>query len=379
MTQQANQVIQQQSLLHRQKPPYRADQVGSLLRSERIKTARSQKTAGDISAEQLRLIENEEITRIVEKQKEIGLQAVTDGEFRRSWWHFDFLEGLDGVESYEADTGIQFQQQQTKARAIKVTGKLDFTDHPMLEDYKFLHSIAGDHTAKMTIPSPSMLHFRGEIDEHAYRDQEAFFHDLALTYKKAIQAFYDAGCRYLQLDDTSWAYFCSEEQKEQMRARGLDPNELTTLYAKMINEAIADRPNDLTITMHICRGNFRSTWIASGGYEPVAETLFAGLNIDGFFLEYDSDRAGGFEPLRFVQRPDLQVVLGLITSKFGELENPEDIKRRIDEASRFVDVNQLCLSPQCGFASTEEGNLLTEDQQWAKLRHGIDIAQDVWK
>jgi 5-methyltetrahydropteroyltriglutamate--homocysteine methyltransferase len=365
--------------LQRKEPPFRADQVGSLLRSERIKKARLQKAAGDITAEQLRLIENEEITRIVEKQKEIGLQAVTDGEFRRAWWHFDFLENLDGVEGYDTESGIQFHQKQTKSYAAKVKSKLDFTHHPMLEDYKFLHSIAGVHTAKMTIPSPSMLHFRGEIEKSAYSDKEEFFHDLAQTYKKAIQAFYDAGCRYLQLDDTSWAYLCSEEQKEQIRTRGLDPDELSALYAKTINEAVADRPDDLRITMHICRGNFRSTWISSGGYEPVAETLFDNLDIDGFFLEYDSDRAGGFEPLRFVKRPDLQIVLGLVTSKFGELENPEDIKRRIDEASRFVDLNQLSLSPQCGFASTEEGNLLTEEQQWAKLRHVVEIAQDVWK
>jgi methionine synthase II (cobalamin-independent) len=364
---------------HSNQPPFRADQVGSLLRSERLKKARLQKAAGNITAEQLRLIENEEITRIVEKQKEIGLQAVTDGEFRRAWWHLDFLENLDGVEGYEAESGMQFQHAQTKPHSIRVISKLDFTDHPMLEDYKFLHSIAGEHTAKMTIPSPSMLHNRGEIDKRAYSDMEEFFHDLALTYKKAIRAFYDAGCRYLQLDDTSWGYFCSEEQREKVRARGYDPNELMELYAKTINEAVAGRPDDLRITMHICRGNFRSTWISSGGYEPVAERIFQGLHIDGFFLEYDSDRAGGFEPLRFVKRPNLQIVLGLITSKFGELENADDIKRRIDEASRFVDLNQLCLSPQCGFASTEEGNLLTEEQQWAKLRHVVEIAQDVWK
>jgi 5-methyltetrahydropteroyltriglutamate--homocysteine methyltransferase len=372
LSQSSNQLLRKKSL-------FRADQVGSLLRSESVKKARLQRAAGDITAEQLRLIENEEITRIVEKQKEIGLHAVSDGEFRRAWWHFDFLENLDGVEGYDKENGIQFHQTQTKSHSVKVVSKLDFTNHPMLEDYKFLHSIAGEHTAKMTIPSPSMLHFRGEFDNDVYNDKEEFFNDLALTYKKAIRAFYDAGCRYLQLDDTSWAYFCSEEQKEQIRARGLDPSELTALYAKTINEAVADRPDDLRITMHICRGNFRSTWISSGGYEPVAETLFGGLNIDGFFLEYDSDRAGGFEPLRFVQRPDLQIVLGLITSKVGELENPDDIKRRIDEASRFVDLNQLSLSPQCGFASTEEGNLLTEQQQWAKLRHVIEIAQDVWK
>ena len=365
--------------LRRTEPPFRADQVGSLLRSEAVKRARAQKAAGEISAEQLRSVENEEISRIVEKQKEVGLQAVTDGEFRRAWWHFDFLENLDGVEGYSPTTGIQFHQQQTKSHSIKVVGKLGFSNHPMLEDFKFLRSVAGSHVAKMTIPSPSMLHFRGEIEEGVYGDKEEFFHDLALTYKQAIRSFYDAGCRYLQLDDTSWAYFCSEEQKEQMRSRGLVPDELKQLYARTINEAVADRPGDMKITMHICRGNFRSTWIASGGYEPVAETLFEGLNIDGFFLEYDTDRAGGFEPLRFVKRKDLQIVLGLITSKVGQLEDAQEVKRRIAEASKYVPLEQLNLSPQCGFASTEEGNLLTEDEQWAKLRHVVTIAQDVWK
>jgi len=360
-------------------PPFRADHVGSLLRTERIKKARTQKAAGEITAEQLREIENEEIARIVEKQKEVGLQAVTDGEFRRAWWHFDFLENLDGVIGYEADSGIQFHQMQTNTHSIKVVGKLDFSDHPMLEHFRFLRQAAGGHVAKMTIPSPSMLHFRAEMEKGVYDDKEEFFHDLAQTYKKAIRSFYEAGCRYLQLDDTSWAYFCSEEQREQIRAKGHQPAELMELYAKTINEAIAGRPDDLRITMHICRGNFRSTWIASGGYEPVAEILFQGLNIDGFFLEYDSDRAGGFEPLRFVKRSDLQIVLGLITSKFGELENRDEVKRRIDEASRYVDMNQLNLSPQCGFASTEEGNLLTEEQQWAKLRHVVEIAEEVWK
>ncbi|MBB6449971.1 methionine synthase II (cobalamin-independent) [Geomicrobium halophilum] len=361
-----------------QRPPFRADHVGSLLRSERIKEARSQYENDEITADKLRSIEDEEITRIVEKQKEVGLEAVTDGEFRRGWWHFDFLENLNGVEGYDTDSGIQFQEKQTKSRAIKVTDKLSFSDHPMLKDFAFLKKVAGNHTAKMTIPSPSMLHFRGEIEPSVYSENETFFHDLAATYKKAIQAFYDAGCRYLQLDDTSWAYFCSDEQLEQIRGRGQDPEELKSWYAKTINEAIADCPADMNITMHICRGNFRSTWISSGGYEPVAEILFNGLNVDGFFLEYDSDRAGGFEPLRFVKRKDLQIVLGLITSKFGELEDPDDVKNRIEEASQFVNLNQLNISPQCGFASTEEGNLLTEEQQWAKLQHVTTIAGDIW-
>ncbi|MGS2779576.1 5-methyltetrahydropteroyltriglutamate--homocysteine S-methyltransferase [Robertmurraya sp. GLU-23] len=358
---------------------FRADQVGSLLRSDVIKTARLQSAAGEITLDQLRKIEDKEIARIVDKQKEIGLQAVTDGEFRRAWWHFDFLENLVGVEGYWSGNGIQFHQKQTKSRAIKVTSKLDFGNHPMLADYQYLHQVAGDHTAKFTIPSPSMLHFRGEVDGSVYPDEEEFFADLAATYKKAIQAFYDAGCRYLQLDDTSWAYLCSEEQKEQLRAKGLNPDYLIKMYLQTLNKAVTDRPADLKITMHICRGNFRSTWISSGGYEPVAEQLFGHLNIDGFFLEYDNDRSGGFEPLRFVTRPGLQVVLGLVTSKFGELENKDIIKKRIEEASKFVPLDQLCLSPQCGFASTEEGNLLTEEQQWAKLQHVVDISKEVWK
>ncbi|MGN9867140.1 5-methyltetrahydropteroyltriglutamate--homocysteine S-methyltransferase [Bacillus swezeyi] len=361
------------------KGPYRADQVGSLLRSEPVKKARLQRAAGEMTAEQLREIENEEIQRIVEKQKEIGLKAVTDGEFRRAWWHFDFLEGLDGVEGYVPESGIQFHNTKTKARGIKVNGKLDFTNHPMLKDYQFLHSIAGTHTPKMTIPSPNMLFFRGKLEESAYKDLDEFHYDVAQAYKKAIRAFYDAGCRYLQLDDTAWAVFFSEKGQEQIKAFGRKPDELRQSFANTINEALDERPDDLTVTMHICRGNFRSTWAASGGYDAAAETIFDGLNLDGLFLEFDDERSGGFDPLRFVKRKDLQIVLGLITSKFGELESPDAIKRRIEEASRYVDLNQLCLSPQCGFASTEEGNLLTEEQQWEKLRHVIEITEDVWK
>lgn len=360
------------------KKVYRADQVGSLLRSEKIKEARRLRESGELSQEGLREIENEEIARIVQKQKDIGLEAITDGEFRRAWWHFDFLENLTGVEGYWSGDGIQFKEQQTKSRAIKVTGKLDFGDHPFLEDFKFLQDKAGDHVAKFTIPSPSMLHFRGEIDASAYPDEEVFFTDLGTAYKKAIQSFYDAGCRYLQLDDTAWAYLCSDEQKEQLRGKGLDPEHLIQKYLETINTAVSDRPDDLKITMHICRGNFRSTWISSGGYEPVAAEIFDKLNIDGFFLEYDTDRAGGFEPLRHVNRGDLTIVLGLITSKHGELEDKEEVKKRISEASQYVPLEQLALSPQCGFASTEEGNLLTEDEQWKKLEHVVNIAGEVW-
>lgn len=359
--------------------PFRADHVGSLLRTDAIKTARLKKAAGEITAEHLREIENDEIIRIVEKQKETGIQVITDGEFRRAWWHFDFLEGLDGVEPFSAESGIQFKGVTTKARGIKVTGKLDFTDHPMLRDYAFLDSIKGSHTAKMTIPSPNMLHFRGQIDKDVYPDDDEFFHDLAQAYKKAIKAFYDAGCRYLQLDDTAWAVFFSEAGEEQIRAKGTTPEKLRERFARSINEAIADKPEDLVVTMHICRGNFQSSWTAEGGYDGASETIFDGLNLDGLFLEYDDSRSGSFEALRYVKRPNMQLVLGLITSKFGELEDPDTIKRRIDEAAKFVSLDQLCLSPQCGFASTEEGNLLTEDQQWEKLKHVVRIAEDVWK
>ncbi|MGG4546358.1 5-methyltetrahydropteroyltriglutamate--homocysteine S-methyltransferase [Rossellomorea marisflavi] len=362
------------------KAPFRADQVGSLLRSERIKEARERRGNGELSAAELRRIEDEEIIRIVDKQKEIGLQVVTDGEFRRAWWHFDFLEGLDGVEGYESDKGIKFHNTTTKARGIKVTGKVDFTDHPMLKDYEFLHGIAGDHTAKMTIPSPNMLFFRGKIETDVYGDDlEAFHRDVAEAYKKAIRAFYDAGCRYLQLDDTAWSVFFSKQGHEQIKAFGREPDELRESFARTINEAVKDRPEDLVVTMHICRGNFKSTWAAEGGYEAAAETIFGGLDLDGLFLEFDDERSGGFEPLRYVKNPNLQIVLGLVTSKHGDLEATEDIEARIQEAARYVDINQLCLSPQCGFASTEEGNLLTEAEQWKKLQHVIAIADRVWE
>lgn len=371
--------IHDQTTTWREKPPFRADQVGSLLRPQRLKAARQQLAEGKLDAEQLKAIEDEEIKRVVEKQKAIGLQAVTDGEFRRSWWHFDFLEELDGVERFTSSSGIQFHNTETQARGIKVTGKLGFSQHPMLNHYKFLHQITGEkHTAKMTIPSPSMLHLRGIIDTDLYEDEDLFFHDLAQAYKQAIQAFYRAGCRYLQLDDTSWGVFCSAEQREELRQKGYDPDRLQIRYANTINEAISDRPEDLTITMHICRGNFRSTWFASGGYEPVAELLFGTLNIDGFFLEYDSERAGDFGPLRFVNRSDLTIVLGLITSKFGQLENPDHIKRRVEEATQYVNLDQLCLSTQCGFASTEDGNLLSEDEQWRKLQLVVELAHEIW-
>ncbi|WP_264273003.1 cobalamin-independent methionine synthase II family protein [Duffyella gerundensis] len=361
--------------------PFRADTVGSFLRPQAIKQARTQFAAGDIDAATLRQIEDEQILDVVNKQRANGLQVVTDGEFRRAWWHFDFFAGLDGVELYEAEQGIQFNGVQTKAHGVRVTGKLGFSQHPMLEDFRYLKSIAGDAVPKMTIPSPSVLHFRGgrkTIDADVYPNMDDYFDDLALTYRTAIAAFYEAGCRYLQLDDTVWAYLCSEDQKRQIRERGDDPEELARIYARVLNKAIEGKPDDLIIGLHVCRGNFRSTWISEGGYEPVAEILFGSVNIDAFYLEYDNERAGGFEPLRFIKPGKQQVVLGLITTKQGELEDPAVVKARLAEAAQFVDLSQICLSPQCGFASTEEGNSLTEAQQWAKIRLVFDIAQQVW-
>lgn len=361
--------------------PYRAEVVGSYLRPAEIKQARKQFEAGEIDATALRAVEDEAIRNVVAHQRENGLQVVTDGEFRRAWWHFDFFDGLDGVERYEAEQGIQFNGVQTKARGVKVTGKLGFSNHPMLEDFRFLQSISGDAVAKMTIPSPSVLHFRGGrkvIDADVYPDLDAYFDDLAQTYRDAIKAFYDAGCRYLQLDDTVWAYLCSDDQKQQIRERGDNPEELARTYARVLNKAIEGKPDDLVIGLHVCRGNFRSTWISEGGYEPVAEILFGGVNIDAFFLEYDNERSGGFEPLRFIKPGKQQVVLGLITTKTGELEAAETVEKRIREAAQFVSLDQICLSPQCGFASTEEGNSLTEEQQWAKLRLVVDVASRIW-
>jgi 5-methyltetrahydropteroyltriglutamate--homocysteine methyltransferase len=361
-------------------PVYRAEVVGSFLRPEALKKARQQFKDGEIDAQQLRAVEDTEIRRVVEQQREAGLQVVTDGEFRRAWWHFDFFEGLQGVEGYDAEQGIQFNGVQTKSRSIKVVDKIAFGDHPMLEHFHFLKSISGDAVAKMTIPSPSVMHFRYNRDavKNVYPNLEDYFDDLAQVYRDAIKAFYDAGCRYLQLDDTVWAYLCSEEQKKQIVARGDDPQVLAKTYARVLNKAIEGKPDDLIIGLHVCRGNFRSTWISEGGYEPVAEILFGTVNIDRFFLEYDNERAGGFEPLRFIKPGHQQAVLGLITTKTGELEQAKDVEARIKEASEYLDINQICLSPQCGFASTEEGNSLSEKQQWDKLKLVVDLAAKIW-
>jgi 5-methyltetrahydropteroyltriglutamate--homocysteine methyltransferase len=364
----------------RTKPPFRADVVGSLLRTAPLKQARAKREKGEISTAALREIEDREIEKIITKQEEVGLKVATDGEFRRSWWHFDFFDMLDGVEIIEVDHGIQFHGVQTKHRTPRIVGKLGFSGHPMLDHFKFLKAHTRV-TPKMTIPSPAILHFRLEpeaITTKDYADRDAVFDDLANTYKQAIRAFYDAGCRYLQFDDTAWAYLCSQAELNKARERGLNAERLAQDYAGIINKALQGKPADMVVTTHICRGNFRSTWISEGGYEPVAEVLLAQLNYDGYFLEYDTERAGGFEPLRFLPKGDKIVVLGLVTTKSGQLEKKDDVKRRIDEATKFAALEQLALSPQCGFASTEEGNELAEEEQWAKLRMVVELADKVW-
>jgi 5-methyltetrahydropteroyltriglutamate--homocysteine methyltransferase len=362
------------------KPPFRADMVGSLLRSKAVHDGRSDKAAGKITADALRAIEDREIAALVKKQEAVGLKAVTDGEFRRAFWHFDFLDNLTGVEGYESNEGIQFKGVVTKAHGVRVKSKIDFpADHPHLTHFKYLKSVTG-HVAKMTIPSPSMLHYRGgrqAIDPGAYTHIEDYYADLGKTYAKAVKAFYDAGCRYLQLDDTSLSYFCDPEQRKMLTARGDDPDTLIHVYRDIINAATASKPADMVITTHTCRGNFKSTFIASGGYEPVADLVFNQINVDGYFMEWDDDRSGGFEPLRFLPKGK-HVVLGIVTSKLGAVESKDNLKRRIEEAAKFAPLDQLCLSPQCGFASTEEGNVLAEDQQWAKLALIVDVAKEVW-
>ena len=367
-------------MTQRSRPRFRADHVGSLLRTAPLKEARARRERGEISDEALKAVEDREIAAVIRKQEEIGLKAVTDGEFRRAFWNYDFLGALDGVEAYLGERKISFQGKNPKPMMLRVTGKLGtFSGHPMLEHFKFVK----EHTRvvpKMTIPSPSSLHFRygrDAIPGAIYPDMGEFYADLGKTYSKVVRAFADAGCRYLQLDEVNLAYLCDPKLRQQVSERGENPDELPAAYARLINAAISDIPPDMTIAMHLCRGNFQSTFVASGGYEPVAEILFNEIKVHGYFMEYDSDRAGGFEPLRFVPKGKT-VVLGLVTSKSGRLESKDELKRRIEQAAKFVSLDQLCLSPQCGFASTEEGNVLAEDEQWAKLRMIVELADEVW-
>jgi 5-methyltetrahydropteroyltriglutamate--homocysteine methyltransferase len=364
----------------RLKPPFRAEHVGSLLRPPALKEARAKRTRGEIDAAALKAIEDREIRAAIRRQEEIGLQSITDGEYRRAFWNYDFLGEIEGVEAYLGERKIKFQGANPRPMMLRVIGKLGgYKPHPMIEHFKFVQANTR-HVPKMTIPSPSSLHFRygrDAVPESIYPDMNAFYSDLGEAYRKAVRAFADAGCRYLQLDEVNLAYLCDPALRKVVADRGEDPNALPLVYAAMINKAVSDIPADMTIAMHLCRGNFQSTFVASGGYEPVAEVLFNSINVHAYFMEYDTERAGGFEPLRFVPKGKM-VVLGIVTSKSGQLESRDALKRRIEEASRFVDVDQLCLSPQCGFASTEEGNLLTEDEQWAKLRRVVEVAQEVW-
>jgi 5-methyltetrahydropteroyltriglutamate--homocysteine methyltransferase len=364
----------------RSTPPFRADHVGSLLRPASLKEARARRERGEIPSAELTAAEDSAIAHVIARQAETGLRSATDGELRRAMWHFDFLERLDGVESFRSDHGIAFQGGiETQAKGLRVTGKVGFSTHPMVEHFRFLRGRTRA-VPKMTIPSPSVLHFRGgrrAVDPSVYPDMAEFYRDLGLAYRGAVAAFAGAGCRYLQLDEVNLAYLCDPEQRQILRERGDDPEKLPAIYAEMINTAISGRPADMTITMHLCRGNFRSSWIAQGGYEPVAELLFHQIGVDGYFMEFDSERAGGFEPLRFVPK-EKTVVLGLVTSKTGALEAVEELERRIADAAKYVDLEQLCLSPQCGFASTEEGNALTESEQWAKLARVVEVARKVW-
>jgi 5-methyltetrahydropteroyltriglutamate--homocysteine methyltransferase len=364
----------------RTKPPFRADHVGSLLRSAALKDARAKRERGEIDANALKAIEDREIAALIAKQEAAGLRSITDGEYRRASWQTDFLTALDGVESYVGERKFKFQGSQPRPILLRINGKLGgYVPHPMIEHFKFVQAHASA-TPKMTIPSPSTLHFRygrEAVPEAIYPSMGDFYRDLGTTYRKVVRAFADAGCHYLQLDEVNLTYLCDPALRAQVAARGDDPEALPRIYADMINAAISDIPADMTISMHLCRGNFRSTFVASGGYEPVAEILFNTVKVHGYFMEYDSDRAGGFEPLRFVPKGKT-VVLGLVTTKSGALESRDELKRRIDQAAKFIDLDQLCLSPQCGFASTEDGNLLAEAEQWAKLRMIVELAEEVW-
>jgi len=368
------------TIMPRTKPPFRADHVGSLLRPAALKEARARRERAEISPEELKAVEDREIEKVIRKQEEVGLRSVTDGEFRRAFWNYDFLGEIDGVEAYLGERKIKFQGPQPKPMMLRVVGKLGgYRPHPMIDHFKFVAAHA-KATPKMTIPSPSSLHFRygrDAVPTEIYPEMDDFYRDLGEGYRKAVRAFSDAGCRYLQLDEVNFTYLCDPKLRAFVANRGEDPETLPHVYARMINAALSDVAPDVTKSMHLCRGNFQSTFVASGGYEPVAEILFNEINIDAYFMEYDSDRAGGFAPLRFVPKGKM-VVLGLVTSKSGTLESKDELKRRVDQAARFIDLDQLCLSPQCGFASTEEGNILAEDEQWAKLRRIAEVADEVW-
>lgn len=364
------------------KYPFRADHVGSLLRTEKVKENRLLWKQGKISAEQLRQIENEGIAETVQKLEATGMKSITDGEFRRDYFHLDFLKELDGVTvtgGIEANPNAKVAEDGFKPPVLSVTGKLKHTKDIQVADFNFLRSVVRA-TPKVSIPSPTMVHFRGgrqSIDIDSYPDMELFFNDLAMAYRMEIDHLYAAGLRYLQMDDTNLAYLCDPKMRAAATARGEDPNQLPNTYADLINAVIDDRPKDLTVGIHLCRGNYRSTWFAEGGYEPVAEILFNKINVDGYFLEYDDERSGDFAPLRFVP-PHKKVVLGIISSKTPQLEAIDDLCKRIDEAAQYMPIENMCVSPQCGFSSTHHGNAMTHDDQWRKLELVVNTALKVW-
>lgn len=364
------------------KPPFRADHVGSFLRPKEVLDARERRRRGEISIEELRAVEDAAIKKVIKFQEDLGLEAITDGEFRRTFFHIDYLENLKGVVvkgglpvSFHTRTG----DRQFSPPRLEVVGRIERTHPISVDDFKFVKANT-THTAKLCIPSPTMLHFRGGrkgISEEVYPDIEDFFADLARTYREEIAALAKAGCTYLQLDDTNLAYLCDPQMRQRTRDIGEDPDKLPHLYARIINESIAKRPDNMTVCIHLCRGNFRSAWVAEGGYEPVAETLFNELDVDGYFLEYDDERSGDFAPLRFVPKGKI-VVLGIVSSKLAALEKKDDLKKRIDEAAHYMPLEQMALSPQCGFSSTVEGNEITEADEAAKIRLVVETAHEVW-
>ena len=368
--------------------PYRADHVGSLLRPDAVHAARKKyhadrlSPAGFHSCDELWEIENEAIDDVVAMQESVGLKAVTDGEMRRAFWHYDFMAALTGFELVERDAeAIHFHGIDLPPIFPTIPGRLDFPDdHPMLEHFRYLASVAKAQP-KISIPGPSACHFRTapeDVTYEPYKDLEVLFDDLASTYRKAVQAFYDAGCRYLQMDDIFFAYLCDPKQREAKKAEGVDPDWLIERYAKTMHDAIEGRPDDLVIAMHLCRGNFQSTWAADGAYDPAADAVFNQTGVDIYFMEYDSERAGGLEPLRLLPKGKKRVLPGFITTKTGELESMDDLKRKFDEASKYADIDQLGIAPQCGFASTEEGNVITPDDQRRKLELVVRTAEEIW-
>ncbi|MBK7531219.1 5-methyltetrahydropteroyltriglutamate--homocysteine S-methyltransferase [Piscinibacter sp.] len=365
-------------------PPFRADHVGSFLRPKYLLDAREQFfVKKEITAEQLRAVEDKAITEIVKFQQDVGLQSITDGEFRRTYFHIDFLEQLGGVKT---DIPVTIRKpdgtEELAPPVMRVVGKVEHVKDIQRADFEYLKSqVAAGLTPKVTIPSPTMLHFRGGragISKEHYPELDPFFYDdVAKAYGDELQSLFDAGCRYVQMDDTNMAYLCDEKMREAARQRGDDPNELPHRYAKFINKVVAHKPAGMTLAMHLCRGNFKSTHAAAGNYEPVAEALLSEMNLDAFFLEYDDDRSGDFRPLRYLPKGKI-VVLGLVTTKFGEMESKDALKRRIEEASKYAPLDQLCLSPQCGFSSTVHGNNIAVEAQRAKLRLVVETAQEVW-